>query len=114
MLEDAPCRAIDMMRPVQMGLKAPRGVEAVAHLFRALYWLRFYGLFTDFTNGFNAFLRQAMLDAVNEYCPGLNALFNLFYALDSMCFMLVEGEYEIIWSQEGSRMGAFLARLVLI
>lgn len=49
-----------------------------------------------------------MLDAVQKRCPALTAVFNKFYALDSMCLLKVEGKTKIIWSTEGSRMGCVL------
>jgi hypothetical protein len=49
-----------------------------------------------------------MLDAVQKRCPALTKMFNMFYALDSMCFFRVNGKMEIIWSTEGSRMGCVM------
>ena len=46
-----------------------------------------------------------MLDAIQKRCPALTGLFNQFYGQDAMCFFIVDGEVEIIWSTEGSRMG---------
>ena len=43
--------------------------------------------------------------AVARHCPALLWLFILFYGLDSMCFIVVDGEVRVIWSMEGSRMG---------
>ena len=56
-------------------------------MFRALYELGYVVVTTDFSNGFNAFMRQAMLDAVQRRCPALTSAFNTYYALDSMCFL---------------------------
>ena len=88
--------AIARLAPLQMGLGSARGAEIVAHLFMALYEQGYIVLTTDFTNGFNAFLRQAILDAVQKRCPALTAMFNTFYALDSMCFFFVDGKIKII------------------
>ena len=101
-------RTIAPLAPLQMGLGVERGPEVIAHMFRALYEQGYIILTTDFTNGFNSFLRQAMLDAVQKRCPALTAVFNMFYALDSMCFFSMEGETKIVWSKEGSRMGCVL------
>jgi hypothetical protein len=60
---------------------------------------------TDFTNGFNALSRQAVLDAVQKRCPELTSLFNLFYTVDGAGFFIVEGSVEIVWSAEGVRQG---------
>ena len=97
--------AIEQLRPIQMGLSAERGTEVVGHLFRALYEQGYIICTTDFSNGFNAFLRQSMLDAVHRRCPALTGVFNLFYALDSPCLFKVGDEYRVIMSTEGSRMG---------
>ena len=94
-----------------MGLGAPHGVEIVGHLFRALYEQQFAVCTTDFTNGFNAFARQAMLDAVNARCPALNNLFTLFYGQDSPCFYQLDGIFHVIMSCQGSRMGCVLGSL---
>jgi hypothetical protein len=101
-------RAASDLRPIQMGLSAKHGVDTVAHLYRALLEKGYLVLTTDFTNGFNAFLRQAMLDAVNRKCGGLNGLFNKFYGLDAVCFMKADGVLLEIRSEEGSRMGCVL------
>ena len=58
--------AVEKMRPMQMGLGATNGVEVVAHLFRSQFERGHVVCTTDFSNGFNAFLRQAMLDAVGD------------------------------------------------
>ena len=59
----------------------------------------------NYSNGFNAFRRQAMLDAVQKRCPALTKVFNKHYALDSMCFYVLKGKTHVIWSTQGSRMG---------
>jgi hypothetical protein len=100
--------AIEKLSPIQMGLKAAHGTETVAHLFRSLWEAGHIILTTDYSNGFNAFQRQAMLDAVEKRCPALTQLFNIYYALDSMCFFIIDGQVEIIYSEEGSRMGCIL------
>ena len=100
--------AIVKLAPIQMGLKAAHGVEVVGHLFRSIWELGHVIITTDYSNGFNAFERQAMLDAVNKKCPGLNALFSKYYALDSMCFFRTDAETKIIWSKQGSRMGCVM------
>ena len=46
---------------------------------------------TDFRNGFHELLRQAMLDAVQNRCPSLTSLYNLFYTVSSACFFIVDG-----------------------
>ena len=96
------------MKHIQRGMGAMRGPEVMAHLARA-YWERgIPQLMTDFTNGFNDFLRQAMLDAIERRCPAVTKLFNTFYARDSLCFFIVDGVVHIISSTEGSRMGCVL------
>ena len=97
--------AADNLRPIQMALGVKRGPEIVAHLFRALWEQRYSVLSVDFENGFNNFLRQAMLDAVQKRCPSLTKHFNLYYGHDSLCFFIVEACVETILGQEGSRMG---------
>ena len=80
----------------------------MAHLFTAL-WNKGYAILgIDFENGFNAMLRQAMLDAVHKRCSMLTPLVNKFYARDSLCFFVVDGEARVVLSQEGSRMGCVL------
>ena len=91
-----------------MGMFAEHGTDVTGHLFRALWELGYLVVTTDYSNGFNAFDRQAMLDAVNRKCPALNAVFNMFYGIDSMCFFRMENETKIIWSKQGSRMGCVL------
>ena len=49
-------------------------MEVVGHLFRSLYEQQYAICTTDFTNGFNAFARQAMLDAVDKRCPASSQL----------------------------------------
>jgi hypothetical protein len=109
--DDAVVTAICGLQPVQQGLSAKRGVEVVAHLFRALYEKGYLICTTDYSNGFNAFMRQAMLCAVNSECPALNSLFNTFYALDSVCLFKLDEDFKVIWSTEGSRMGCVLGSL---
>ncbi len=46
-----------------------------------------------------------MLDAVQRLCPELNALMNLYYTVDGVCFFAVDGVVEVILSAEGVRMG---------
>ena len=75
--------AISELAPIQQGMKAKHGMEVVPHLFRAMYGKNNIILTTDFSNGFNAFRRQAMLDAVQKRCPALTKLFNQFYGLES-------------------------------
>ena len=95
-----------------MGLKAKRGVEVVGHLYRALHEDGWVIATTDFTNGFNAFSRQAMMDAVQTACPELLPAFNKYYAMDSVCLLkLQNGSFERIWSREGSRMGCTVGSL---
>ena len=93
---------------INMGLGAERGVERMGHLFSALWNKKFAILGVDFANGFNALLRQSMLDAVHRRCPEFTPLFNLFYARDSLCFFVIDEEVRVILSQEGSRMGCVL------
>ena len=92
------------MEPLQSGL-AKRGPEAFCHSLRALREQGYAILKTDFINGFNELSRQAVLDAVQERCPQLTSLFNLFYTTDGACFYTVDGVVETIWSAEGVRMG---------
>jgi len=92
------------LEPLQSGL-AKRGPEAFCHTLRSLREQGFAILKTDFRNGFNAISRQAVLDAVQQQCPQLTALMNLFYTVDGACFFTVENEVRIIWSAEGVRMG---------
>jgi hypothetical protein len=101
-------QAAESLRPIQMALGVKRGVEKVAHLFRALWEKGFAEIALDFTNGFNDLLRQAMLDAVDRRCPELTELFNKFYAIDSLCFFIIDGEVRVILGEEGSRMGCVL------
>jgi hypothetical protein len=101
-------RTAKRLSNIQMALGVKRGVEKVAHLFRALWHKRYAILSIDFVNGFNDMRRQAMLDAVQDTCPELTSLFNLFYARDSLCFFMVEGSLRTILGQEGSRMGCVL------
>ena len=91
-----------------MGLKAAHGLEVVGHLFRSIWELGYVITTTDYSNGFNTFERQAMLDAVNKKCSGLNALFSKYYALDAICFFHTDVETKIIWSKQGSRMGCVM------
>lgn len=59
-------------------------------------WRKNYAILgIDIENGFNAMLRQAMLEAVDKRCPSLTPLFNLFYARDSLCFFIVDGRREL-------------------
>ena len=95
------------LQPLQMGL-ATRGVERVAHLYRALHARGYLIMKTDFKNGFNALRRGAMLDAVHKRCPAMGKLFNLFYARDATCFFMVDDKAQQIMSTEGSRMGCSL------
>jgi hypothetical protein len=75
-LRTKPAReAARAMSDIQMGLGAKRGVERTAHHLSALWRLDHALLSIDFVNGFNALLRQVMLDAVNKRCPQLNHLF---------------------------------------
>ena len=92
------------LEPLQCGL-VKRGPELYCHSLRALRERGWAILKTDFANGFNALSRQAVLDAVQERCPELTSLFNLFYAVDGACFFALDGVAEIIWSAEGVRMG---------
>lgn len=47
-----------------------------------------------------------MFDAVNERLPEANAQFERYYGMPAMClYELEDGTVEIIWSEEGSRMG---------
>jgi hypothetical protein len=100
--------AIAALSPIQMGLKAKHGVAAVVHLMRAVREKGYSISLTDFQNGFNAFARQKMLEAVKKRCPALMGVFLKFYALRSMCLMREKGSkdgWRVIWSVEGSRMG---------
>ena len=92
----------------QLGLGAVRGVERMAHLFAALWNKGYATVGIDFENGFNATLRQAMLDAVHKRCYKLTPLVNKFYTRDSLCFFVVDGEARVVLSQEGARMGCVL------
>jgi hypothetical protein len=92
------------LEPLQSGL-AKRGPESFCHSLRALWEQDSAILKTDFTNGFNAISRQAVLDAVQLRCPQLTSLFNLFYTVDGACFFTVDEVVETIWSAEGVRMG---------
>ena len=96
--------AAKKLEPLQLGL-AKRGPEAFAHSLRAMREQGYAILKTDFTNGFNALSRQAVLDAVQKRCPELTSLFNLFYTVDGAGFFIVEGSVEIVWSAEGVRQG---------
>ena len=100
--------AAEALRPIQCGLGTRRGPEAVAHIARSMWEKLSPSLITDFTNGFNDFLRQAMLDAVERRCPELTAAFNMYYARDSICFFIIDGAAHIVLSMEGSRMGCVL------
>ena len=106
--EDQPQATMLELGPVQKAIKAPHGVQAVGHLFRALRELGYVICATDFTNGFNALLRQAMLDAINARAPFLNKHFNKFYSLKAWCFLKVLDDYTVILSEEGSRMGCVM------
>ena len=98
------------LEPLQSGL-AKRGPESFCHSLRALREQGYAVLKTDFTNGFNAISRQAVLDAVQLRCPQLTSLFNLFYTVDGACFFTVDEVVETIWSAEGVRMGCLLGSL---
>ncbi len=106
LMSDQAEHAIKELGPIQMALKTPRGTEIVGHLFRALYEKHYAIYLTDYTIGFNDFMRQAMLDAVEKRCPALTGMFNKYYALSSMCFYTTDdGIIHIVWSEQGSRMG---------
>ena len=97
--------AAEKLQPIQMALGVRRGPEKVAHLFRALWEQKYAILSFDFENGFNNFIRQAMMDAVEKRCPSLTKHFNCFYGHDSLCFFIIDDAVQTLLGQEGSRMG---------
>ena len=101
-------QAAEGLGPIQRGLGQKRGVEACAHLSRALYIKGYTVALNDFKNGFNDFHRQAMMDAVQRECPACTNLMNYYYAADAACFCMADGRIKIIWSSQGSRMGCVL------
>ena len=97
--------AAEKLQPIQMALGVRRGPEKVAHLFRALWEQKYAILSFDFENGFNNFIRQAMMDAVEKHCPSLTKHFSCFYVHDSLCFFIIDDVVQTLLGKEGSRMG---------
>jgi hypothetical protein len=104
-------KATEALALLQLGM-AKRGAEAYVHSLRALWTNGFALLNTDFPNGFNEILRQAILGAVQGRCAQFMSLFNLFYKCDGACFFSVGNSTEIIWGKEGVRMGCPLGSFV--
>ena len=73
-------QAAEGLGPIQRGLGQKRGVEACAHLIRALHIKGYTVALNDFKNGFNDFHRQAMMDAVQRECLACTNLMHYYYA----------------------------------
>src|SRR6185437_3678034 len=99
-------RAVERLRPHQLAIGVPRGVERLIHSCRAAHSLGWLVARHDFANGFNSMDRQCMLNAVAQRFPESMALFNLLYGIDSSVFLMDDAtNITVIQSQQGSRQG---------
>lgn len=109
-------KAIQKLRPIQLGLGAPAGPETLAHTARAAYNARALIGINDAANAFNAIKRQSILDGIHRMWPEGTDLINTYYGSTSPCFYKWQDEQEahilsIIPSKEGARMGCVLGSL---
>jgi hypothetical protein len=101
--------AAKVLRPIQQGVGAPRGMEVIAHVCTALYDQGYAILKMDATNGFQEIKRASMHRAVLRRCPSLLSLFQKYYTKESLCFFNMEREVRLLHASEGARISCKLS-----
>jgi hypothetical protein len=101
--------AAKLLRPIQQGVGAPRGMEVIAHVCSALYEQGYAILKLDATNGFQEIKRASLHRAVLRRCPSLLSLFKKYYSKESLCFFNQESEVRLLRAHEGARIGCKLS-----
>ena len=99
-------RAAARVRPHQLSLGTPRGIERMVHTCRAAFASGYLVGRNDFANGFNSLSRQNMLGAASRLFPEGTSLLNLLYGVDAPVYLLdSDSNLTTLWSEEGPRQG---------
>ena len=110
-------RAMDDMRPIQMGMGMPSRPQAKVMLARLLVEEGHYASLQDAINAFHALHRQAALDAVGELWNEGLPLFWKIYGQDAPCLYAYTdaaglSRVGVLLSKQGVRMGCVFGSCV--
>lgn len=99
-------RAAERVKPQQLSLGVPRGIERMIHTCRAAFSSGWLVGRNDFVNGFNSMDRERMLSVAARLFPEATGVLNFFYGVDAPVYLLDEDlNVTTLLSQQGPRQG---------
>ena len=110
-------RAKKALRPIQLGLGTAAGPEKMVTACRAAHAAGMMIKTTDCENGFNAFIRQTMVDSQHRRWPEGTRTVNAIYGPKSVAIYVFTDSSNtthvwVMMSEEGSRMGDILGNFL--